>query len=158
MSFSLEKETVFNQREVSEGIQKQELQQLSTVTKRGKVKKTKKKQTQHNSLVVINGLKLLKITRPAFHYYRSSVKRNDKVSYITARKKLTRNTMLAMVLDCYEKNGKDWVVYAYGQLEITVSGQTIVNIRQLPEAPEGFVYHARKREKISKRLGLSLKK
>ncbi|MNH45487.1 hypothetical protein D3C79_1079450 [compost metagenome] len=49
---------------------------------------------------------------------------------------------------------KDWSVYDYGDLRITVSGNTIVYIKRLSERNGNFVFNQRKYEKISKRLGL----
>ena len=47
---------------------------------------------------------------------------------------------------------KDFYVYNYGNLEITLSGRTVVFIRQLSEPNPDFIFHKRKYEKISKRL------
>jgi len=70
-----------------------------------------------------------------------------------ARKKLTRNILLSRKVDEYKKNNKDWSIYHYGDLEIILSGMTIVNIQRI-ERDKDFIFHKRKYEKLSKRLGI----
>lgn len=83
------------------------------------------------------------------------VKGNKYTDVLTARKKLTRNKLLAIPLRSYKnKYGLDVVVYAYGKLEITVSGSTIVYIQQLGRAPRGFVHNKTKYKYYNELLGL----
>lgn len=158
MSRSMEQKTIFNQGEGSKGIQESELQEIRATQESGAADQSVKTQESHKKEIIINGLPLLKITKTAFHYYRNITKRNSKISYINARKKLTRNTMLSMILEQYQKGDQEWTVYAYGQLKIVVAGDTIVHLYQMKESPEGFYYNKRRRASLSKRLRISNKR
>lgn len=76
-------------------------------------------------------MKLLELTPSVFRDYRSTVKGNEDITYDAARKKITRNVMLAKKLEPrnQEDIDKGNILYQYGNLEILVKNETVIHIK-----------------------------
>jgi hypothetical protein len=91
-----------------------------------KVKSKKKKKHIFYREISIGGIKLLKINQRSFDYYRQNTKTNSHITGLEARKKLTRNVLMA------KKIGKvtpEKQYYAYGNLIIHVIAGKITSIK-----------------------------
>ena len=109
----------------------------------------------HNTTFKVNGINVYKILPKAFHNYRNITRGNSKISYLTARKKLTRNIQVSLKFDSFiDKHGEECNIYHYGSLQIITRGDTIVYVDKLKERNEDFIFHKRKAEKVSNRLEL----
>jgi hypothetical protein len=76
-------------------------------------------------------LELLELTPKVFRYYRRKVKGNIDVTYDLARKKLTRNVLLAKEIPPRDKSDveKGNKLYQYGNLIILVRNGWVIHIK-----------------------------
>jgi hypothetical protein len=74
-------------------------------------------------------VQLLELSKGAYKYYKNNVKGNENITYDMARRKLTRNVLLAKKVEP-ELNGKK--LYIYGCLHILVVNNKIVWIKNHP--------------------------
>jgi hypothetical protein len=76
-------------------------------------------------------LELLNLTNKAFRYYSKRVKGNEDITYDLARRKLTRNVMLAAEIPPRDQSDleKGNKLYHYGNLHILVKGDWVINIK-----------------------------
>lgn len=80
-------------------------------------------------------MELLKFKRGLFDIYKKTVKGNEKISYLEARKKVTRNMLLAKKVEL-EGNR---VLYQYGSLHFVVHDHRIIWIRNYQPVPNDWV-------------------
>jgi hypothetical protein len=79
----------------------------------------------------VRTVELLEITEKAFRYYRKKVRGNQDITYDQARKKLTRNVLLAKKLPprSEEDVQKGNVLYHYGNLHLLVKDGWVIHIK-----------------------------
>lgn len=96
-------------------------------------------------------MKLFKLGGNVFNTYRTTVKGNENISKPQARRKLTRNIMLAVKR--YNKiEGLDY--YMYGCLHMIVKGDTIVWIKNRCSVPPMWFKDIDKYNELNVLLGI----
>lgn len=108
-----------------------------------------------NSQVEYGGIKLFKLKQKAYDYYRLGTRGNHDISFMEARRKLTRNIMISKIVDRWLEGKDEYTIYMYGALKIETCNDLIIKVKQHRKKEEGFIFHHRKHEKLSKRLGLT---
>ncbi|MBL4951063.1 hypothetical protein JK635_02260 [Neobacillus sp. YIM B02564] len=76
-------------------------------------------------------MELLNISQKALNYYRKHVRGNEGITVDQAKRKLTRNVLLAKKLhpNCQEDINKGNVLYQYGNLLILVKDNCIIHLK-----------------------------
>jgi hypothetical protein len=98
----------------------------------------------------MDDIKILKFKGNTFTYYQTHVKGNEKVTYDQARRKMTRNMMLAYKTD---SEGYPGQMYQYGSLWFVVNTKNqIVWIKNYCFLPEGWKVNKIKYLKLNKQL------
>jgi hypothetical protein len=105
--------------------------------------------------VVVNVIRLLNLKESAFEQYRQSVKGNANITFDQAKRKLTRNVLLAVertslknILKCQQ----EWI---YGNMRITVRFGTIIEIENhISDIVPNWIKDEKRYEQISKELGI----
>lgn len=100
-------------------------------------------------------MRLLNLKESAFNQYREQVKGNTNISFDQARRKLTRNILLAAErkrLKNFIRCQQEWI---YGNLKIIVRFGTIIEIENhIKDIVPGWTLDQQKYERISKELGI----
>ena len=82
-------------------------------------------------------IKLLELNRKTFNYYREELNGNKNDSYSVAKRKMTRNMMLAQKQPKIElKKGEK---YCYGSLHFLVVNNNVVWIKNRCSKPTGWI-------------------
>ncbi|PLR99523.1 hypothetical protein [Bacillus sp. T33-2] len=103
-------------------------------------------------------MKLLKVTDDVFQYYKENVRGNKDITLDQARRKLTRNVMLAKKVvpkdDIQRIIGTK--IYHYGNLHITVRWNKVIHIVNHRSGKHygGWKLDRRKYEQLTKELGI----
>lgn len=99
-------------------------------------------------------MELLKLSESAFEYYKKNVKGNENITLDMARRKLTRNTLLAAKTSTLADKLKLQQEYVYGCLRIVVRFGTIVKLENhVPQVP-GWKVNKKEYIRLSKILGI----
>lgn len=96
--------------------------------------------------------KVLELTENAYRYYRSCVEGNRFVSFELARKKLTRNILLARKVPNLTVDASKQL-YIYGHLQILVQSDKIVWVKDEPKRCR-FSKDMKKFAKLNKMLDI----
>lgn len=95
-------------------------------------------------------IKILKLSRSSFDYYRKNVGLNSNITMIDAQTKLTRNKILALPYKM--SKGKTW--YAYGNLRFMIKDDVIEWIENGHSQHPKWTKDINKYKELSKRLGI----
>ncbi len=97
-------------------------------------------------------IQLLKFKGGTLHYYRTNIKGNEDITYDEAKRKMTRNMMLAHK---EESIGKSTTMYKYGCLWFLVDNKDrIVWMRNNHRPAEGWKRNKREYLRLNKELGI----
>ena len=100
-------------------------------------------------------IRLLNLKESAFDYYRNNVKGNVNITFDQARRKLTRNVLLAVERTNLKNLLKCKQVYIYGNMRIIVRFGTIVEIENyITDVVPNWTKDEEKYEQITKELGI----
>lgn len=101
-------------------------------------------------------MELYSLAKGAYYYYRSSCKGNSEITYDMARKKLTRNILLARFIpprnEQEESDGKE--MYFYGNLQILVKNDEIVYIMNSDQKCPGWTKNVELYNELNRILGI----
>lgn len=95
-------------------------------------------------------IKILKLSKNSFDYYRKNVNINSSITISDAQIKLTRNKILALPYKI--SKGKTW--YAYGNLRFMVKDDVIEWIENGHSQHPKWKKDVEKYKELSKRLGI----
>ena len=102
-----------------------------------------------------DNIELLNISPEALKYYQEYVKGNKHTTLDQARRKMTRNMMLAA---CFKEENKDTekhrVWYAYGCLRFGVENGEVVKMKNWCKVRRGWEMDYEKYEILNKKLGI----
>lgn len=96
-------------------------------------------------------MELLKFKFKVFEYYKENVTGNNEVDYLEARKKMTRNMLLAYKEDSSEHSAQ---LYKYGSLWFLVDNNKIVWMRNRCSIPQDWTLDKQRYVELSKELGI----
>ncbi|AKO91978.1 hypothetical protein BEH_07620 [Priestia filamentosa] len=96
-------------------------------------------------------MELLRFSKKAFRYYSFEIKGNEGVSYLEARKKMTRNMLLAYKSTA---EGYEGDLYKYGCLWFLVKNNRIVWMRNKSYFPLGWKKDHERYEQLNEELGI----
>lgn len=97
-------------------------------------------------------MKLYKLSKNAYEYYKNNVKGNENITYMMCRRKLTRNILLAS--ECPIKNNRR--LFYYGNLSIIVNNKNqIVWIQNYHDRKQDFKVDKERYEELNKKLRIN---
>jgi hypothetical protein len=100
-------------------------------------------------------MRLLNLKESAYNTYKREVKGNTNVTFDQAKRKLTRNILLAVERTSLKNILKCEQQYIYGCLRITVRFGTIIKIENhIQDTIPGWTCDQQRYEEISKQLGI----
>jgi hypothetical protein len=100
-------------------------------------------------------IKLLELTPRVFHEYRNATANNQNITYEMARKKLTRNILLAHEeYNPYNENDDNGIMYKYGYMQMIVKNRTVIWMKPSGKYPRGWMKDVDKYDELNKMLGI----
>lgn len=96
-------------------------------------------------------MKRLNMSKRMYEYYRDSVKNNETITFSQARRKMTRNMLLANKADSSNYIGQ---MYQYGRLWFVVRDNKIIWMKNKCRNPEGWILDKEKYDELNKTLGI----
>jgi hypothetical protein len=101
-------------------------------------------------------IKLLELTPRVFHEYRNATANNQNITYEMARKKLTRNMLLAYEeYDPYNENEGNGTMYKYGYCQFIVKNRTVIWMKSFGKYPKGWSKDYDKYVELNRILGIN---